>query len=434
MKKGVCIFSVILLLAGTFSGCAGKSAAKTSSGGKAGDVSGTITFVSWGAAEASTQKAFADMISGFETKYPNIKVKSNAIPYNDICNQLLIMNAGGSAPDVSQIQDTMVAPLQKAGAFEPINKLLDKTTMDDFYPVTKQGLTYGSDVVVTPWSPSPVVLFYNKTLLNKAGFTSAPTTMDQLLSDATAISKLGKDTNGNTIYGIGIQSKALSGAGYFFLPYIWNRGGDLTDKNGVISINTPQVVQALGDYKTLFTNKVTPSGLEIKDLRNLFAQGDLGFLFDGDMGYPTYLSLSPKGTNFGSEIGVTAIPDSNGFFIQHTLGVFKQSKNQAAAALLVDYLSGPDGMQIYNNDGGFKTPARKSVAKLSYYSDPKNSVEQSFIQALAKCKPLPDQNSGFLQAMTDLASGIQQVCINNQNPTEVAKSLDSTLKKDYQGG
>jgi multiple sugar transport system substrate-binding protein len=276
------------------------------------------------------------------------------------------------------------------------------------------------------------MLFYNKTLLAKAGYSEPPKTMDEMFQMAKAISNLGSDANGNKIYGLGIQSKKLVNTGFYFLPYLWNYGADLVDEKGKVIIGSSNTVDALKAVSVLFDQKITPEGLEIKDMRNLFANGVLGFHMDGDMGYAAFLKLSPKGKDFASEIGIAPIPGKNlGFYNEHNLGIFAQSTKKKAAARFVEYMSGPEAMAIYNANGGNKTPARYSVEKIDFYSKPENAHMKQFIDVLKVCRPMPAKNPGFVAAMEELAEGVQRVGINKENPEKVVPEMAEKITAIY---
>lgn len=392
----------------------------------------TIQFASWGIIEESTKAAFEAMIADFEAKNPDIKIENLGIPYNQFFEQLLILNAGGTPPDVAMIHEIWVGALENAGALADLNPLLSDETKADFFPQVKENCTYDGKLVVAPWSPSPTVLFYNKTLLKKAGYTEPPKTMDELFEMAEAVSALGSDENGNTIYGLGIQSKKLVNTGFYFLPYLWNYGGELALEDGTVVIDSQSTVDALAAVKDLFDKKITPEGLEIKDVRNLFANGTLGFHLDGDMGYITFLTLSPKGNAFAEEIGIAPVPGENtGFFNAHTLGIFEKSQKKEAAARFIEYLTGPEGMAVYNEYGGNKTPGRYSVEEIPFYSAEGNEHMRKFIDILKVSRAMPDHNPGFVAAMEEVAEGVQRVGINHEDPQTVTKEMAAKINKIY---
>ena len=95
---------------------------------------------------------------------------------------------------------------------------------------------------------------------------------------------LGKDDSGNTIYGLGLPTGKVAHTGTVFNGIFYAFGGHFVDGDGNVDLNNEGNVAALTWTKELVDAKVIPAGLEIKDLRGLFASGQIGIIFDGDMG------------------------------------------------------------------------------------------------------------------------------------------------------
>jgi multiple sugar transport system substrate-binding protein len=429
MKKILTIAMVFALVAPlTFAN--GASEAKKTDAGVT-----TIQFANWMSAEDSTRPAYDALVADFEKKNPSIKVENLSLPYNQVFDQLLILNAGGNPPDCAQLHGSWVSALQNAGALENLYPYVSEELLEDFYPSVLQSCKYGDELSILPWAPSPVALYYNKTLLKKAGYDNPPKTIKEMYQMARDISALKSDANGNKIYGVGIQSKKMVSSGFYFLPYIWNYGGNLVDDDGNVVINSDATRTAFAMIGEIFDEDVTPAGLEIKDMRNLFAQGNLGFHTDGDFGYPVFLKLSPKGADFADEIGIAQVPSDFGnktsFFIEHDLGVFKKSTKKDAAAKFITYLSSAEALEIYNANNGNKTPSRYSAEKIDFYNQPGNEHNKEFIDLAKNGQPLPQRNPGFVAAMEEIAEGIQRVGINNENANVVVLEMSEKIEDLY---
>lgn len=396
-----------------------------------------LTFVNWGSAEDATKPAFDAMCEDFTKRNPNITVEQVAYPYNSIKDQLLIMSSGGNPPDVAQVKGEWVVSLYNAGVLADLGTLLPKETLEDFPAGLLDGTKYDGKICSAPWAPSPILMYYNKTLMQKAGYTEPPKTWGEMVEQAKKITALGKDERGNKLYGWGVSSKKLVGTGYFFLINMWQNGGEFLDDAGKVVLNSEGNVKALTEVRDLVKAGVVPEGLEIKELRNLFAQGQMGFLFDFEAGFGIFNKGSPKGEEFAKEYSATFVPgasDPKGqtIVIEHQLSVFKDSPNQQAAAKLVDYLTGPDGIAVYNEKAGGKIPARKSVAALDFYKQPENANLIPFAESLEFARAMPAKNENFSFAMEEIAGAIQRVTMNNEDPAAVVQDLDKTVRSKYE--
>lgn len=442
LKKWVSLLLAAVMTATVFAGCGSKAQTSTDSTENSATASDTttepvkLTFVNWGSAEDATKPAFDAMCAKFTELNPKVTIEQVAYPYNSIKDQLIIMSSGGNAPDVAQVKGEWVVSLNNAQALQPLDELLPKETIDDYYPGLLEGTKYDGKMMSAPWAPSPVLLYYNKTLMAKAGYTEPPKTWTELIEQSTKISALGNGDDGNKIYGLGVSSKKLPGAGYFFLLNMWQNGGDFVDKDGKVVINSEANVKAFTEIQSLVKNKVVPEGLEVKELRNLFAQGQLGFTLDLEAGYGIFAKGSPKGAEFEKEYAATFVPGidnpkGQNFAVEHQLVVFKDSPNKEMAAKFVDFLSSTEGIKIYNANGGGKLPSRKSVEKLEYYSLPENQKLKPFSESLAFAKSLPSKQENFLSACEDIAEAIQRVSLNNEDPSKIVKELDEKVKQKY---
>lgn len=376
-----------------------------------------LEFFCWGAAETTTQAAFKAMIEGFETKYPNIHVTVTESNYDAVNTTLRNRAAAGDAPDVAQVSNQWVATLQAMDALLPMDDILSAGTMKDFYDGAKAGTTIKGKTYSAPWIMQPCELYYNKDLLAKAGYTAPPKDWKEMNEMAYAIAKLGKDASGNKIYGRSLNSKLLANAGYGSLPDVWGYGGNLTDASGNVVFNSPETITAYANLQKEVRDGVAPAGIQIVDCRTLFQNGLVAFHVDA----PSQTKNFGK-VNFGVQIIDTYSSD-------HHLVAFKNSKHPKECALLIDYLSGPEGMTKYT-DNCFVIPARHSVENLPYYKTLDANLMQ-FFKGAASARSLPVQSPDFVAAMEGVAQGLQRIVINNEDVKTVVADTDAMLKKYY---
>jgi multiple sugar transport system substrate-binding protein len=395
----------------------------------------TIEFTSWGFANEATKPAYEAMKAEFESKYPWITVEMVGYPYNNVQEQLLIRQAGGTPPDVSQVAPIWVATLAEMDALIPIDELLGEDPIKDFYDTSVSGTTINGKLMSAPWTIAPVLMYYNKTLLNKAGFNGPPKTWAELNEMSKAIAALGKDADGNRIYGRTISSKQLFGAGYFFFIDMWQNGGEFLDENGNIVFNSEGTIKAFKEAAELMKTGVVASGLEIKDNRNLFALGQVGFHFDVAEIMSQFHMTSPKGEAFAEEYGAVRVPGVSGpdgisFSSDHHIVAFRDTENAEAVGLFIDWITGPEGMKIYTDIGVAMLPARKSASQNPFYATLSEHV-QPFMDAIPVSRSLPVQNSNFISACEEIAGAIQRVCINNEDPEVVIPETEKIIKGLY---
>lgn len=433
MSAGLSVMLCIML------GACGKGGEAENSGNK-GQGTGTdeitLKFVNWGS-EGSTSAAFKKLIATYESEHEGITIESITVPYNQVLDQLLIMTSGGESPDCAQIHGSMVSALAAAGALAPLDEYVSEETRNDYYENVLEPLVYDDQLIGLPWVPSPDILYYNKDLLEQAGYEEPPKTPAELYEMSEAIGKLPADDAENKIYGLGIASKKLPGTGYQFLPYLWAEGGNIVDEEGNVTMDTPEMKKALGMAADLMKNETIPIGLEINDLRGLFAAGQLGFIFDGDYAPTTFAEQSSEGEAFLEKLGMALPPVGadgkymSGFY-EHDLGVFKESEHKEEAVEFIQWLSSAEAIEIYSELSGTKTPARKSVRELDLYSAESNPDFQLFLETLENSYAFPQKNSGFQKGMEEMAEAIQRVGINHEEVDVVTADLQERVSKLYQ--
>ena len=180
----------------------------------------TIEFLCWGAAETTTADAFHAMIEGFMAKYPWITVEVTESNYDGVNTSLLTRVASGSAPDVAQVSNQWVAAYVEMDGVIPLEELFDEATIADFYTGSMEGTIINGKHYSAAWIMQPFGLYCNMDLLAAAGYDHVPATWAEYIQMARDVAKLGKNAEGNTVYGLTLGTQVLANAGYGILPNI----------------------------------------------------------------------------------------------------------------------------------------------------------------------------------------------------------------------
>lgn len=431
MKKALlCALTVSVLAGGLLFAGGGSEAAAPK-----GPV--TITWSSWALAEDALRPTYMSMVDAFVKENPDIKVNTVTWPWAQYKDQLIIAASAKNAPDVSHIKEEWTAALNELNALLPLDNVMSEDSRKDFFPEILKGVTFGGKIVCVPWFNNPYALFYNKTLLAKAGVNELPKNLDGLMAAARKVSALGKDEKGNKIYGYAQpNAKTDPGEGYNFFPVMWAFGGQFVDDKGQVAINTPQNVQAFKLARDIYTNQISPNGANFKDLRNLFAQGVIGFYYDIEMATAPINKASPKGADFANEYAAMVIPakdgpGGHGYVIQHHNVIFNTSKQPAAAVKFAEFLSKEKVLQILYDAGMGKMPARASVLKMGIFTSPAKPISKAFVAALPTARPLPTENKAFMLADEALCDALTK-CATSKDPVEtIVKDLEARVKQLY---
>ncbi|MEM6528680.1 MAG: sugar ABC transporter substrate-binding protein [Chloroflexota bacterium] len=385
-----------------------------------------LEFVNWIGSEEATADDLEAMLAAFMEANPDIVVNNVPLPFPESGNQLLVRSLGGNPPDMSMTHTAWVGPLIEAGVLMDLSDVI--LNQDDYYDYALQsGMVDGKLNYVT-WAPSPTIVYYNISLLAEAGYDAPPQTWGEMMEIAEAVAGMGDDT-----YGFAMETASAPNAGFYFLGNVMSYyGADLFDADGNVVINSPETVQAYEFAASVFNNGISPTGNVLRNTRELFAQNNVAFYRDGEYGVGIIEALNPEMV-FGEDFGVILLPSDEAgsptptFFIEHQLAIYEGTEHVEEAARLIDFLTGPEGITIYNEFGGFKLPVRESTAAIDFYSAPENAFMGIFIEAMNTAEALPGEQPTFGALMIALAEGLQSVGIVGDAPEDVVAGVEEEV-------
>ena len=149
-----------------------------------------VTITLWHLFGGEEAPVFEKALAGFHKQYPWITVKPIVQPntVNDTFDPNLI-NAikGGNPPDVAlPFGPDYVAQYCTSGLWQDLTPYMqrDNVKISDFAPAAISYTNFGGKQCALPSLTDAYGLYYNKDLLAKAGITSPPKTMTELMDDA----------------------------------------------------------------------------------------------------------------------------------------------------------------------------------------------------------------------------------------------------------
>ena len=249
----------------------------------------TFKYPSWMWGEAIVGDWFKATVKAFETQYPNIKVDMTQIASADFEDKLTTQLAAGDAPDIMPAFTNMLPPLMARDLLEPLDAWLDKASFkNDLLPSVKVaqrgGKTYG-----LPLTMSPQSLLYNQDLLDKAG-VKVPTTPQEFFDAAKAV----KDKTGAWGYAMPTKTSDVLLSYILTMQWVIGFGSDWSKDDGTITANDPKNKEALTWIQKFLDADLSPKGLDAPTLRNVFAEGKVGFMIDGPWVFTNVKGKDPE--------------------------------------------------------------------------------------------------------------------------------------------
>jgi len=131
----------------------------------------------------------------FEEIYRNVNVDLEYAQYDDMHEKIVsAMREGGTTYDVFMIDNIWIPEFAEAGWLMDITENVTPEIKRSLFPEALEAAEYpaGSGKYYgLPWFIDSKYLFYNKTMLAKAGIKEPPKTLNELLSQAMTIKKKG---------------------------------------------------------------------------------------------------------------------------------------------------------------------------------------------------------------------------------------------------
>jgi multiple sugar transport system substrate-binding protein len=313
---------------------------------------------------AATQAASVPIVTSFNKSHPGLKVELTAIPDTQYVTKLSTAIRGRLVPDVVDIDDINSTLLAYHDALTDITALAKKLPyLHQLSPAHLNLATYRGRIYAVPFAADISALYYNKKLFRQAGLDPAkpPTSLDQVLTDARAINKLGHGIKG---FSFGGDSPGIMG--FTGLPSIWATKntlfrGDLGEQAAHISDN-PALRKLLQFYRDVWAQGLSQPSSQTETGATWgkdFLAGTVG-IWPGNEGV-LIAGMTPA---FAKNVGVVALPGalrgSSVFAGGDNIAIPRGAKNASGAWEYIQYAQ-QLAQQATMPASGF-TPVRIDIA------------------------------------------------------------------------
>jgi len=360
-------FLTVLLVALVALGCAfGAGSKEAAAPAQSGPV--TIKVANYALLESGYEQFWKGIKTGFEAANPDVKIEWVTAPYGEIMNQVINMAGGGDKVDVVFGEIGWVPGFEDAGLAAPIDEILPAEFIKDFYPDVIDSFKIKGKAYGIPLYISPYVLYYNKDLFKQAGLdpNQPPKTYDEMLAMAEKLSQL-KDKNDNKVYAFGQTTASVPVSGSSLTAMVFNFGGQVLDANGKVSVDNEGFKQAFSMLQTLDQKGYNPQNAKLKDLRNLFALGQLAMYYDQSWGFNGVKSINAEAKNFTASASPLKGGKGSGQSLlqAHCFILVNNGKARAnATSKFVQYVINEKQLNDYLANLTPAYPAKKSMASM----------------------------------------------------------------------
>ncbi len=293
-----------LTACGGNTGSTAETSEAASSTGEAAAADGektVIKFANYALLESGYTEFWEGIKTGFEEKYPQYEIEWVTAPYGEIVNQVINQAGGGDKPDIMFGESTWVPTLVDAGLAIPVSEVFTEDYLAKFDQNALESCMTDGEVCGLPMYDCAFMLFYNKDLFEQAGLdpNTPPTTYDEMLKMAEKLSQL-TTADGNKVYAFGQTTASVAISGSAINSMIFNFGGTVLDENGQLAIDNQGFKDAITMLQTLDQKGYNPQNAKLKDLRQLFATGQLAMYYDQSWGFNGVTTINPDAAEFAA--------------------------------------------------------------------------------------------------------------------------------------
>jgi multiple sugar transport system substrate-binding protein len=369
---------------------------------------------------------FEEAAKAFEAANPGTKIQIEVVPWDNLQQKLTTDISAGANADLSIIGTRWLLDYVQQGVVAPLDSYITPDFKARFIetflsPSVMNGKTYG-----LPIAASARAMYYNKSLLDKAGVSAPPATWDELKADAEKI----KATGGGA-FGYGMQGKEIETDVYFYYA-MWSYGGSIIKDDGTSGLDSQAAIDAAKMYKSLIDGGLTEPGVTSynrEDVQNLFKQGKVGMMITAP-----FLSNQIKKEAPDLKYGVAAIPagptGARGTYgVTDSIVLFENSKVKDEAWKFLDFIFTTEQRTKFDKVEGF-LPVNAEEAKDPMFAD--NADLKVFTSLLPNARFAP-VIPGWEEIADVTSSAIQKIYLGQAEiePTlkDAAARANEILKK-----
>jgi multiple sugar transport system substrate-binding protein len=394
----------------------------------------TLTLAVWG--DQAQQDAFNAVIDKYHALHPNVTIRLEVSGFSgQVYQNVDTRLAGHQAPDMFRIQYQAVGRYAAAHALVDLTPYLPSGTAEAFGHAFWQATSYQGKTYALPHHTDTFACYYNKDFLKKLGI-EPPSSLDKSWSWAEFI-RVVRTVKDKGLAPYGFAMAWQTGAGYRWLPFLYQHGGQLLDAAlKQPAINTPQGIETITWTQSWFKEGLVPPSTYIKSAeqtQNLFANGTIGLMLNGDWQIPF---LAKNMTKW--EWDVTYMPrdiamasDLGG----NCLAVTRDSKHPDIAADFLIFATNEENMRAFVTSAQFLPVRRALIGQDLKFALHGDAMKVFITQAttipahLVSTVTMPV----FSKINAGLSDQLDLAFTSGQDPTTTAKNIDEQVRSVLSG-
>src|SRR5699024_515601 len=238
-----------------------------------------FTFAAWSLTEEAPKPVIEAILEEFGSDR-GITIDPISYPFNEYLNQLTLQIRGGEFSGAAQVDVAWLGSLASLGKLQDLSGLAEGRGYTDaaLSACQYEGTQYG-----LPWTIGAIGMIGNSELLEAAGITELPTTIEDVESALTEIKATG-------VVPYAASTKVAQLKDIF--TWMETFGCTLLDGD-TVTIGDDASIEAVTWYKRLYDEGLIAADVDRFDARSLFAQGQAALYDDAVVGRSAVVGDSP---------------------------------------------------------------------------------------------------------------------------------------------
>ena len=363
------------------------------------------------------QPTFTDFLNGlidqYEAENPGVTINWVDLPYDSIQQKLVTATAGGTSPDVVNLNTQMTLTLAGKGAPVDLEKEATEEQKSVYIPSLYDSARIGGSVYAFPWYASPDIMFYNKALFEQAGLDIE--TLPTAYQDAFEAAATMKEATGAYLYNPPE-----------FFNLLFEENILILNEDNTAAFNTQETVDLLNSFKELTDQDILPKTTKWGDWDTelkLFETGQLAIVSSSGSSLGRIKDEAP---DVYENIGVASpLTGSAGLSRNALMNVVvpEASKNHEEAIKFAAYITGDECQLEFCKQTAIFPSTIKASQDEYFLSDSETLEGQARIMSVQVSQTSKDYSLGTAgqSEIQDAVNQIQEAVI--QNGTDTATAL-----------
>jgi len=374
-------------------------------------------------------EALKIIIENFEARNPDVEVKVEVLPWAKIGEQLVAAVAAHKGPDVARVLWMELPFLVNAGVIAPLDEFVANWTKEqkEDWVIDWDATVFNGKKMAFFLDSRARILYYRADLLQKAGYSNPPKSLEELAKVAAAVR-----TDRVEGIGIGLSTKQYGQyLGAWFVPTLIGAGGKYLNEDGTAAFNSPagaRIFQWIYDliykYKAMSADSVSWG---VEDIYNAFKAGTMAMEVEGTHRVKKARASKGLGENFKTAPLPSFTPGvpSPALTYGWLLAITPDCENKSAAWKFMQHRLNHESQVISAKIGG-EMPSTKSAYDDPYFKTAGAAEERMWSDYMRRHAIVVDMGPHWTFFTRELASAAQEMVMKHV-PAE--KVLDEVAAK-----